>query len=108
MHKNANILLTDALRCCRSGVENITNLRSDGNRSNHAYINLKNYIANNDGKLAWRHNGGFQESCRPSYITRNHVLISICKTENKSLVEDAMDLNENILNDNGNLLYVGP
>lgn len=73
------------------------------------FINLRNYIANNDGTLAWQRNGNFQESCAHSLIEKNHILKSTCKKRDGSRNDSQLDLDENFLVDgHGYVVYTKP
>ncbi len=73
------------------------------------FINLGNYIANNDGTLAWQRNGNFQEACAHSFIEKNHILKSTCKKIDGSRIDSQLDLDENLLVEgHGYVVYTGP
>ena len=73
------------------------------------FIKLGNYITNNDGTLAWQHNGNFQETCAHSFIEQNHILKSTCKKIDGSRIDSQLDLDENFLfEDYGYIVHTGP
>ncbi|MDF5726141.1 MAG: CVNH domain-containing protein [Rhizonema sp. PD37] len=72
------------------------------------FMNLGNYIANNDGTLAWQRNGNFQETCAHSFIEQNHILKSTCKKIDGSKIDSQLDLDEKFLvEDHGYVVYTG-
>ncbi|MDF5717624.1 MAG: CVNH domain-containing protein [Rhizonema sp. NSF051] len=94
-----------------NGNENQTDARLGLSCQNldRQFMNLGNYIANNDGTLAWQRNGNFQETCDHSFIEQNHILKSACKKIDGSRIDSQLDLNENFLvEDHGYVVYTGP
>ena len=96
--------------------------RKDRSTNTGAYINLNDYIVNNQGTLQWATHGDFQETCYQSSLkSLNDFATSQSLAEGSPLAskprlldancdqffpnESKIDLNDHITNDNGNLKY---
>ncbi|HVK63742.1 MAG TPA: CVNH domain-containing protein [Polyangium sp.] len=81
--------------------------RRDGSINTHTNILLELFIANDDGSMVWRRNGGFASTCvLPSL--EGSKLRALCRKRDGSGVVSTIDLDENIANYDGKLEYVGP
>jgi hypothetical protein len=88
--------------------------RRDGSTNDGASINLNDYIANDNGKLVWRRGGNFKGSCGNIRLgggipfTGDPVLAATCLTRDRHLARPSINLDDNIANIDGELVYVGP
>ena len=77
-------------------------------------IRLNDYIANDDGRLHWRRDGGFKASCGNVRLKGGiplegaPILTAGCMTRGGLITHPTIDLDEGIANVDGKLVYVGP
>ena len=87
--------------------------RRDGRINYMARINLNDHIANNNGELVWQPNGNYRGTCGWSTALEKAekldgtVLYTKCKSKDGKIHATGIDLNRRIINDNGDLKYVG-
>jgi CVNH domain len=88
--------------------------KRDGSTHDRASINLNAYIANDNGNLVWRRDGNFKGSCGNVRLgggipfNGKPVLVATCLTIDGHLARPSINLDENIANIDGELVYVGP
>ncbi|KAK6543498.1 hypothetical protein TWF694_000244 [Orbilia ellipsospora] len=71
-----------------------------------ASVDVNTCIANDNGNLHWRKNGGFSGSCTIDLATgvqSNGYLIARCRKDNGSTVITGIYLNDHLVNRNGKL-----
>ncbi|KAF3926261.1 hypothetical protein ABW20_dc0105278 [Dactylellina cionopaga] len=69
-------------------------------------VNVNDCIANDDGNLHWRKNGGFSGSCSfdlSTGVQSNGALLVRCRKNNGSVAITGIFLNEHLVNRNGRL-----
>jgi CVNH domain len=84
-------------------------------RSTHfmALMNLNDFITNNHGRLQWRRRlggGDFQESCVNDSLLLRGTFLATCLVGSvppRFALPSDVDLNQNIINDDGDLKYIG-
>jgi hypothetical protein len=84
-------------------------IRRDKTTHAGAQINLNDVLTINQGRLQWarRPGGGdFQESCRNDFLLQRGSFGAFCRGQ-PGEGQKFIDLNENIINDNGDLKYIG-
>ena len=87
--------------------------RNDQSTHFMASMNLNDFITNNHGRLQWRRRpggGDFQESCVSDYLLLRGTFLDTCLVGSlppRFALPSDLDLNENIINDNGDLKYIG-
>ncbi|WP_375500274.1 CVNH domain-containing protein [uncultured Nostoc sp.] len=69
------------------------------------YLNLGRYITNNDGTLAWKSEGNYQDSCTNTFLEKdNHTIKSSCKKIDGSVVNSQLDLDKNLVVDDDGII----
>jgi hypothetical protein len=87
--------------------------RKDQSTHITASMNLNDFITNNHGRLQWRRRpggGDFQESCVNDSLLLRGTFLATCLVGSlppRFALPSDLDLNENIINDNGDLKYIG-
>ncbi|RPA77434.1 Cyanovirin-N [Ascobolus immersus RN42] len=70
-------------------------------------LDLSEVIGNNDGYFDWAENGNFHESARDVRLEDGHVLTAELRKRDGTFRErQAIELNDRIGNENGNLFHV--
>lgn len=87
--------------------------RKDQSTHFMASMNLNDVITNNHGRLQWRRRpgrGDFQQSCVNDSLLLRGTFLAKCLVGSvppRFALPSDLDLNENIINDNGDLKYIG-
>ncbi|MDI1446381.1 CVNH domain-containing protein [Polyangium sp. 6x1] len=100
--------------CDSIRIFNNTNLSANckmrnGNVHFGAFIDLNQYIANDDGKLVWRRGGNFGATCSSISVIHPQIgrMGAICRQRNGMTVFSFIQLGDHIANIDGNLVIVG-
>ncbi len=96
--------------CLRITLDNGTLLegfcRMNNGRYSQTGINLNNYIANVNGRLAWRRRGNYiatSQNCELDYQSGRTFLHCDTRKANNTWTASSLDLDRHIVNTNGTL-----